>query len=105
VQFGSLLRSLRSERGIGLKRLAPDLGVTHGYLSKLENEQTRPSEAFVRRVAEYFSYDADALLLAADRIPPDVLTILQANPDEAITFLRERFGHAANPARSASSND
>jgi transcriptional regulator with XRE-family HTH domain len=91
-EFGHILRELRGKAGIGIKRLAPELGVTYSYLSKLESNQIRPSEELVERVANYFNYDRDRLLLAADKVPPEVLRILRENPDEALGFLRERFG-------------
>lgn len=90
--FASVLRELRSQSGVGIKKLAPELGVSYTYLSKLENDQVRPSAALVQRVANYFNYDEDRLLIAADRVPPDILRILQENPEEAIGFLREQFG-------------
>lgn len=90
-RFGALLREFRQQAGIGIKKLAPELGVTYSYLSKLESNQAHPSTEFVERVSTYFGYDLDRLLLSADRVPPEVLLILQENPDEAITFLREHF--------------
>jgi transcriptional regulator with XRE-family HTH domain len=92
MTFGRRLRELRRGRGLGLKRLAPELGITYGYLSKVETDRARPSEAFVERVARYFDSSSETLRIAADRIPEDVLVILRENPDEAIGFLRERFG-------------
>jgi HTH-type transcriptional regulator, competence development regulator len=92
VDFGDILHGLRARSGLGIKRLAPDLGVSYSYLSKLESNQARPSEEFVVRVADYFHYDRDHLLLAADRVPPEVLEILREHPEEALSFLRERFG-------------
>ena len=80
------------QQGLGIKRLAPELGVTYSYLSKLENKDLSPSEEFVNRVAKYFHYDADRLLLAAGKVPPEVLKILRENPDEAVEYLRARFG-------------
>jgi transcriptional regulator with XRE-family HTH domain len=77
---------------MGLKRLAPELGVSYTYLSKLENNEIRPSAALVERVAEYFEYDRDNLLLSAGKIPDEILTILREHPDDALRFLRERFG-------------
>lgn len=91
-EFGDILRELRGDVGIGIKRLAPELGVSYTYLSKLESNRIRPSEELVERVAEYFNYDRNRLLLAAEKIPPEILEILRENPDEAIEFLRERFG-------------
>jgi len=91
-EFGGVLKNLRGKAGIGIKRLAPELGISYSYLSKLESNQVRPSEDLVERVADYFQYDRNRLLLSADRVPLDVIEILRENPDEAIAFLKERFG-------------
>lgn len=91
--FGKLLRRLRTGNGIGIKRLAPELGVSYTYLSKLENSGMSPSEDLVGRVAQYFRCDQNELLLSAGRIPPDVLEILQKHPTEAIELLKRRFGN------------
>jgi transcriptional regulator with XRE-family HTH domain len=92
VRFGHILRELRSQSGTGIKRLAPELGVSYSYLSKIENEVLTPSAEFVGRVSEYFDYDRDQLLLAAGRVPDEILQILRDNPEEALEFLRQRFG-------------
>jgi HTH-type transcriptional regulator, competence development regulator len=91
-EFGDVLRELRGNAGIGIKRLAPELGVTYSYLSKLESNQIRPSEELVGRVAHYFGCDRDRLLLTAEKVPPEILQILREHPDEALEFLRDRFG-------------
>jgi transcriptional regulator with XRE-family HTH domain len=91
-QFGKILRRLRTNQGVGIKRLAPDLGVTYSYLSKLEGGDVNPSEELVGRVSKYFSHDESELLLAAGKVPADVLEILRTNPQDAVNFLRERFG-------------
>ena len=92
MEFGGLLRNLRSKKGIGIKQLAPELGVSYTYLSKLEHNLVRPSQELVERIANYFSYDRDRLLLAANKVPSDILEILREYPDDAIVLLRERFG-------------
>lgn len=92
VRFGQILRQLRTENHVGIKTLAPALGVDYSYLSKLENETMGPSAEMVARVANYFNYDRDRLLLAAGKVPDEVLEILRENPEEAIAFLRARFG-------------
>jgi transcriptional regulator with XRE-family HTH domain len=92
MKFGTVLRQLRTKTGIGIKGLAPRLGVSYSYLSKLENDEVGPSEELVGRVAKYFRYDRDRLLLSAGKVPQDVLDILRENPDKAIQFLKERFG-------------
>src|SRR5271170_7822693 len=92
TEFGQILRELRTKKGLGIKKLAPDLGVNYTYLSKLENGDLTPSEEVVGRVAKYFNYNSDRLLLAAGKTPPEILRILRENPDQALEFLRERFG-------------
>ena len=90
--FGRVLRKLRRTSGVGIKRLAPELGVSYSYVSKLENDVTAPSEQFVYKAAEYFETDPTVLLLAAGKVPSDIMRILQENPDKAIAILREQFG-------------
>lgn len=92
MEFGQILRRLRISSGIGIKRLAPELKVNYTYLSKLENNEINPSAELVSRVAEYFDYDRDSLLLSAGKVPQEILNILREHPDEALSFLRERFG-------------
>jgi transcriptional regulator with XRE-family HTH domain len=94
MEFGQILRELRGQKAVGIKRLAPELGVSYTYLSKLENNEIRPSEELVDRIAAYFNYDRDRLLLSAGKVPAEILTILREHPDDAIAFLRDRFGRA-----------
>lgn len=96
MEFGAVLRELRQSTNVGQKKLAPELGVSYTYLSKLENGQVRPSEQFVQRVAAYFDQDPTLLLLAANYVPEDVMAILRTEPDKAVALLRERFGRVAH---------
>jgi HTH-type transcriptional regulator, competence development regulator len=92
MTFGRLFRRLRSETGLGIKRLAPELGVSYTYLSKLENNELTPSKEFVHRAARYFKADRDQMLLSAGKIPPEVLRILREHPEDAVELLRAKFG-------------
>lgn len=90
--FGRVLRELRRNSGVGIKRFGPEVGVSYSYISKLENDVVPPSEGFVQRAANYFEVDPNVLLLAAGKVPTDVLRILQDNPEEALKLLRAKFG-------------
>lgn len=94
-QLGKYLRQLRKLRAKGLKTVAPEIGVSHAYLSKLENGAQNPSDELLERLAEYYNADEDVLSILSGRIPDDVLGALQANPEEAARVLRERFGGGA----------
>ena len=90
--FGRVLRELRRNSGVGIKRFGPQLGVSYSYVSKLENDVMPPSAGFVQRAADYFEVDPNLLLLAAGKVPADVMRILQDYPEEALELLRKRFG-------------
>ena len=54
--FGAKLRSLRARRGVALKDMAAELGVSAAYLSALEHgRRGKPGFAFVQAVIHYFN--------------------------------------------------
>lgn len=91
MTFGKLLKKLRKRKNIGIKKLAPTLKVDYSYLSKLENDRALPSKKTIRKVAKYFSYSEDDLLIKANKIPKDIIKIIQENPKEALLYLRKKF--------------
>lgn len=95
MSFGDLLKHLRRKEGIGIKKLAPRLDISYTYLSKLENDKIIPSKDVIERIAHYFRYDLDELLICADKVPDDIRRILRENPKEAAKFLRRRFGDSS----------
>ena len=74
--FGQRLRDLRSERGLTLKQMAADLGVSPAYLSALEHgHRGRPNRRFVHRVCQALNIiwdDAEELQRLADLSHPRV---------------------------------
>lgn len=89
--FGSVMREMRYQKGMGIKKLAPELGVDYTYISRIENNQALPSENVIEKLAEYFGQDKDELMILADRIPCDVMEILRRNPKKALQLIRENF--------------
>ena len=91
-QFGSYLRGIRRERGIGLKRVAPQVDLSYTFLSKLENGHVEPSGETIERLARFYGIASEEMALAAGKLPRDVVDILREHPDEAVALLRARFG-------------
>ncbi len=89
--FGARIRELRYQRGIGIKRLAPELGVDYSYLSRVENEKVIPSASLIERLSDYFGQDKDELMLLAEKVPKDVMRILREHPQETLALLRSSF--------------
>ena len=90
--LGRYIRNLRQRQSKGLKTVAPEIGVSHAYLSKLENGVQDPSGELLGRLAHYYDTDPDVFSILEGRIPDDVVAALQENPEEAARVLRARFG-------------
>lgn len=75
--FGERLRALRAERGLTLREMADELGVSPTYLSALEHgRRGRPNWGFIQRVIQYFNViwdDAEDLQRLADVSHPRVV--------------------------------
>ncbi len=53
--FGSKVRQFRAKRGLSLKNMAEDLGVTSAYFSALEHgHRGRPGTGLIQQISGYF---------------------------------------------------
>ena len=95
--FSSHLRSLRTQRMIGIKALGRDLGISYTYISHIERGKATPSQELIRKLALYFRVDEEELLLAAGKLPPDIEKILYEHRKEAVMVLRESFAKYHKP--------
>lgn len=75
-RFGKRIRELRKAKNLGQRALAEQIGVSHTYVSKIENEKLDfsdyPSEKLIRRIAEALDADVNELLALADKIPDPI---------------------------------
>lgn len=54
--FGERMRKMRAERGITLKQMASEIGVSSAYLSALEHgKRGRPGWHLLQRIISYFN--------------------------------------------------
>jgi transcriptional regulator with XRE-family HTH domain len=92
--FGERLRGLREARGLKLKDMAQELGVTPTYLSALEHgRRSKPNWSFVQRVIHYFNIiwdEADELQRLADNSNPKI-TVETAGLSAKATELANRL--------------
>lgn len=87
----NLLRRLRSAQGRSLRMASGDLGVAPSHLSRLERGERHPNADLTQKLANYYGVSAEVVALAEGRIPPDIVEILKAHPDE-LNNLREKYG-------------
>ena len=58
--FGTKVRAFRAEKGISLKKMAEDLGVTSAYFSALEHgHRGRPGSGLIQQISGYFGLGWD----------------------------------------------
>lgn len=65
--LGARVRELRRDRGLTLKALGREAGLSHPFLSQLERGLARPSVASVERIAEALQVPVGALWAARQR--------------------------------------
>ena len=94
-QLGQRLRAERLAKGRTLSDLARTLGVTKGYLSRLEGGKAKPSAKMLARIGKALRIEPGPLYVLAGYLPEDLQEILYRYPAEAPAVLRETFGEYA----------
>lgn len=62
VNFGEVLKKLRSERGITQEKLAADLDIPESTIRRLEISNSIPRKERLNQIAKYFGVSTDVLL-------------------------------------------
>jgi transcriptional regulator with XRE-family HTH domain len=61
-RFGEKLRTLRQRRSLTLRQLAAELGVSNGYISRMETGDKIPNVAMLVKIADFFEADINQLV-------------------------------------------
>lgn len=96
-QFGNILREFRKKAGLSQRALARKVGVSHTYISKIENHKLdhTPSIRTLGKMAEALGIDSADMIRAANKIP-SILDPFMRDP-EALKFFRRASGMISNP--------
>lgn len=86
--IGERIRHERLQRDMTQRELANQVGVGVPYISKIEAGRERPSDEVLRKVAEVFEWNVDEFLLAAGRLPADLIDEFASDPRAALEYLR-----------------
>lgn len=85
MRFGERVKELRLQRKLTQQKVAEKIGVTVGYISKVEKERLQfgdyPSEKFIHKLADALQCDEDELLLMTDRVPPAIQMRVLERPE------------------------
>ena len=87
--IGQRIRRERLKRAMTQRDLAEEVGVGAPHISKIEAGRESPSDELLRSLAEVLDWNFDELLLAARRMPPDLMDTLASDPKGSLEYLRQ----------------
>jgi len=84
IAFGPTIRLLRQAKGISLREMARQLGVSPAFLSQIEaGRQHKIPKARIVQVAEMLGVSEGYLLGTARQVHPDLIKFLSETPEAA----------------------
>jgi PTS system nitrogen regulatory IIA component len=84
IAFGPTIRLLRQAKGISLREMARQLGVSPAFLSQIEaGRQHKIPKARIVQVAEMLGVSEGYLLGTAKQVHPDLIRFLSETPEAA----------------------
>ncbi len=87
-KIGELIREIRNEKGISLRKLAEIVGVSNVNILYIEKGKINTSLPVLKGIAEALNYNIDKLLSFANMIDDDIKSIINKRPVLITNFLR-----------------
>lgn len=101
ITLGESLRRFRLKSQFGIKSVAASLNVTHGYISKIENDKKIPSRGLIIRLCNHYQcskIETDRVLVISDELialtgslPSDVKNIVKTHGEEVFNLIRNKY--------------
>ena len=88
MKLGEKIKTLREDKRISIRELGRRTGVTGMHISNLEKGKINASPELIIKIAHELDAVADELLHLADRVDPEVVDVIQSNPQAVPSFLR-----------------
>ena len=88
MALGEKIRELRELKRISIRGLGRETGVSGMHISNIEKDKVNASPELVTKIAEVLEADIDELLHLAERVDPEVVDVIQKNPQAVPSFLR-----------------
>ena len=87
-KIGKLIREIRNEKGISLRKLAEIVGVSNVNILYIEKGKINTSMTVLKGIANALNYNIDKLLSLANMIDDDIKAIINKRPIQITKFLR-----------------
>ena len=88
MSLGIRIKELREGKRISIRGLGRETGVSGMHISNIEKDKVNASPELVTKIAEVLEADIDELLHLAERVDPEVVDVIQKNPQAVPSFLR-----------------
>ena len=72
MNIGTLIKTIRTSRGISQKELAENLDISTNYLCLVETGNRNPSEDLISKIATYFEISKEALSFICTSTPKEL---------------------------------
>lgn len=73
MQIGSILKLIRTNKGLSQKQMADRLGISQNYLSLIEGNKKEPASDKIGHFAKALHISKEAILLASTDVPPELI--------------------------------
>ena len=87
-KIGEIIREIRNEKGISLRKLAEIVNVSNVNILYIEKGKINTSLPILKGIAKALNYNIDKLLALADMIDDDIRKIINKRPIVITNFLR-----------------
>jgi transcriptional regulator with XRE-family HTH domain len=78
-RLGILIRDQRERKGMSLRELAKAVGVSLEFIVRIEDEDWKPKEDKLRKIADVLDLDRDAVVARANKVPSDLSAIISTH--------------------------
>lgn len=97
--LGEKLKELRKSKNLSLKEVGLNIGISHNFLSEIENGKKEPSKETLRELAKFYGIDEDEFFDIIDKVPLRASEFLENDPElqRLLSEAQRKFSH--NPKK------
>lgn len=95
MRLGDLIRKLRQEKNITLRKMAEQVGISAAHMSDIETNKRHPSEKYQNVIAQVLGVDEARLRRADSRIDPEIKRWAEEHP--VVGVMLRQLKDAGNP--------
>lgn len=94
IYLGEKLKALRKVRELSLQEVGRGVGISHNFLSEIENGKKEPSKETLRELAKFFKVDEDEFFRILKKVPLRAQEYIEENEElqKLLSEAQKKFG-------------